>query len=424
VTHDSHAPVLADRTFQPAKGDLDAGDVPMLSGGAILGAVTDLDGNAVPGSVASLRPAGSNRLAFSRYRVEVLPKIEVDARGGFLVANVMPGEYRIEATAPRKSIVTSDVVNVQDGRQEQLEPLRLGPGNALSGVVLASDEKPIAGADVVIVQKGGWDDQRTPTDKKGEFTFDHLSSAIVNVRVEARGYLPATQQNVQPGVSPSLVFRLPDGLKIAGVVRDAETGNPVTRYAVRARRMGGLDDGRGRQGMNAEMERMFAEAMKAGDRVTQVKAKLDAVPGTPGMRLEYAPGDFGGRRFGDQGGFGEPKAEVEEHPEGAFTLLGLDEGIYVVEVDSPDYQKVRSERVTLRSGTPAPALTIVLPRGFDVSGRTTSSVDGTAVAGAMIDLVAVQPKGGEGRSPRRCPRAFRPPAWWGVVGIPTTAASF
>src|SRR5262249_16613161 len=68
VAHNGHATTIFTKEFDKASADLDVGDVPMSVGGRIFGSITDVDGNAVPTTTATLRPAGGNRLNFLRGR--------------------------------------------------------------------------------------------------------------------------------------------------------------------------------------------------------------------------------------------------------------------------------------------------------------------------------------------------------------------
>ena len=60
VTHRTHAPSLVERGFDDVIDDVDLGDITMLGGGALVGRVTDLGGNAIPGASLVLDTRGRN----------------------------------------------------------------------------------------------------------------------------------------------------------------------------------------------------------------------------------------------------------------------------------------------------------------------------------------------------------------------------
>lgn len=420
VSHTGHAPTIYDKQFTSKGGDHDVGDVTLTAGGSILGAVTDMDNNAVPGTTATLSPSGGNRLNWLRNREDLLPKLVVDGSGTFRVVNVMPGEYRIEATAPRKISTNTDTFTVVDGQEERLETLRLGPGHELRGLVVNQQGTPVASADVELNGGGRGRGFQTQTDKKGEFVIDHVpSEPAVTLRVQAKGYVTFVQPAVKPPEAAPFIVRLQDGLRITGVVRDQANGSPVTRYAAKARRVGGLPNanadlagGNDPQAMRDQFRRMMdgslseaeSAAMRAqfdemrrngggpgggrgnGGRRGGNNAGDNAGPGRRGGNngVEFGRGMMGGDPNGTQPG--DP-GEVLPRPDGAFSFTGLDEGTYVVDIGSPDHQRLRSERVVVQTGGVAPNLTLMLVAGLDLSGKVVSSADGSAIAGAQVELV-------------------------------------
>ena len=86
---------------------------------------------------------------------------------------------------------------------------------------------------------------------------------------------------------------------------------------------------------------------------------------------------------GGRGNLGKP----EDHPEGKFELTGLQEGVYVVAVQSPDHTRYRSAEIELRQGG-APFVNANLERGFHVSGIV-KDTDGNPLAGALVELRTV-----------------------------------
>ncbi|MCC6671050.1 MAG: carboxypeptidase regulatory-like domain-containing protein [Planctomycetes bacterium] len=431
VTHQGHAPGLVEREFPEGKNEFDLGEISLGRGGTLLGVIVDPQGNAVPGATAELQPGGGFgggpggfRMMGGRNRELFVPKVQVDANGTFRVANVMPGEWRVEAAAPRMQEETSPTVVVSEGVEEQMEPIRLQPAVVVTGMVVASDGKGVEGAEVFLSARQRMQrSYRAVTDAKGEFTIDHVAPEPLALRVTAKNYVTHVQGDVQPATGAPLIVRLQDGLRLTGTVRDANSGQPVDRYGVRIRRTGGLP-GQNREGENlqAMVERLRDEARRgnfegrnreemmreleraAGDMrevMQRAEAQMRAPRGVEGAGRGGEGGGRGGRGGrGPGGGFDVGQlfgglaqklpgdtGDAIQHHEGTFSFTGLDEGVYVVDIGSPNHQKVRSEQVTLRAGGTAPHLDVALPRGFHVEGTVLSSASGAPLAKARIELV-------------------------------------
>jgi hypothetical protein len=106
-------------------------------------------------------------------------RMHADGRGTFTAANVAPGEYQLRVAAPGYATATKQIV-VAPGERTDAGELQLRPGAAFRGkVVDAVDAKPIAGANVVVIDPAGGGDAASNAD--GEFTID---SDPGGVRVE------------------------------------------------------------------------------------------------------------------------------------------------------------------------------------------------------------------------------------------------
>ncbi|MEY4674196.1 MAG: hypothetical protein RL148_1980 [Planctomycetota bacterium] len=112
---------------------------------------------------------------------------------------------------------------------------------------------------------------------------------------------------------------------------------------------------------------------------------------------------------GGRGNLGKP----EDHPEGKFELTGLQEGVYVVVLQSPDHTRFRSAEIELRQGA-APFVNVNLERGFTITG-VVKDTDGNPVAGALVELRTVDTNnptagmnfGNFGQEAERMGRMFR-----------------
>ncbi|HEU4419132.1 MAG TPA: carboxypeptidase regulatory-like domain-containing protein, partial [Planctomycetota bacterium] len=212
------------------------------------------------------------------------------------------------------------------------------------------------------------------------------------LETSADGYLDNTLTGIDPTSSPPVLVTLQDGLRIAGVVRDADT-TPVTMFAVRANRVRGLPQPARSAGNFDDL------APRDGnlDEATRVQLRAREV-----LRESMGEGRRGGRGGPpDGGGGGGPGlrdlGRPERHARGAFVLTGLQEGIYEVHVQSPDHTRYRSAEVELRLGIAPPDLSIVLDDGVFVAGVVRSEA-GDPVAGARVEL---RPATADEGTPRR-----------------------
>ncbi|MCA8958448.1 MAG: carboxypeptidase regulatory-like domain-containing protein [Planctomycetes bacterium] len=451
VAHSELAPASAFKNFDDARGDLDMGDIKMVVGGSIVGSITDMQGNVVPGAEARLASDGRRgRFRFMGGNGEQDPVVLADASGTFRIAHIAPGRYRVTASAPHRQRASEGPITVVDGQEERLDPIQLGPGFELRGTVYKPDDSVVAGADVSVRSRDrrGRED-RTKTDEHGVFAVDHLPPGAYTVEVRAKGFLPQSKTGIEVTQAEPLVFRLEPGLYLTGKVTDAVTHEPVPKYGIRIHRVAALPNPeadkqreaaqklfermrelRGKestpeteaamQGLRKELEAMRSTGVdlrggrrggdqtgrggdrggRGGDRGGRGRGRggfagADRGPGSPG-----GPGGarFGGRGNGGPGGwnwgFGGNRpgdtGPMEAHANGEFRFDGLDEGVYVLDVGTPDHQKLRSERIELRKGAESPALNLVVERGLSVSGTVHAKSGNQEVPRASIELRVVE----------------------------------
>ena len=425
------------KPFDDAKGELDMGDIQIVVGGTIVGSITDMTGNVVQYAAARLSSSdrrGGFRGRSSRGGSRQQLVADANTSGVFRIEHVPPGRYTVTGSAPHRQRASKGPVTVIDAQEERLEPIRLGPGYQLIGTVLDSQGQEIEDAEVQI--RGGRFRENKDSDKKGKFLFDHMPPGEYRVEVEAKGYLTNTEHSgIEVTESGPLTIIMKPGLRVLGVVTDAVTGLPVTSYAARVRRMRSLP--------NPEADRQRAETSAIFEQFRQLRSANDGKPtevqqAEMGKLMEKlresggmgaAFGDRGGNRGGSRGGdrgssrggrsteissgrtntgdrgrrgrssfgnfdFGRrgnsnlpgDTGDVKEHPEGKFLFEGLQEGVYVVDIGSPDHEKVRSMEVELREGIDSIPLALVVQRGITVSGTVMSKSDRKPISNAEIEL--------------------------------------
>lgn len=456
VAHAQHAPGLFDRNVGEAGTEFDLGELMLTSGGELFGRVTDLDGIGIADAEVRLQPENDNRMWMQRGNEAAMPTLRTNGSGFYLFAHVSPGDWRITATAPRHTEGRSEVKAVEEGLRVEVEDIRLGPGWDISGLVSDVLGKPVANAEVIArprrdlgnqegnarAGRGGrgggpggpgggmffGGEQRGRTNDQGRFHLDHLPGALLDLTVQKEGYLRTTQSEIDPKLGQTIYVTLPDGLKIHGIVADAGTGAPVERFAVQAQWVRPLPSP-ALQGM--DMEQMFRQ-MRDGniDEGTrqQLRVQMESMRNQVGGMRDMAEAARGGPR-GRGGPAGQPDlGRARRHAEGRFTETGLQEGVYVVNVESPDHARFRSEEIEVRSGALAPEVKIRLITGFAVRG-VVRDTEGMPVAGARVQLLAAEEattaeaNAGRGRGEMRGPGQDMMRQFFAGFGMPAVQAT-
>jgi hypothetical protein len=124
-----------------------------------------------------------------RWGSSIEHNVMTDAEGNYQIKALAPeSNYSIEASAKGygRCQIQADASEAEDNRLN-VEPLTLSVANlSVTGVVVDSDDKPLAGADV-----SGYDDHqprcRTQTDTEGKFTLENICEGKIRISVNKRG---------------------------------------------------------------------------------------------------------------------------------------------------------------------------------------------------------------------------------------------
>jgi len=175
---------------------------------------------------------------------------------------------------------------------------------------------------------------------------------------------------------------------VRGTVVDARTGAPIERFTAQVRALRSVE--RPGPGLASEALRrklLDLRAQAADAKTAEERARSDALV----RELEEREASL--RTAG--GADGAARAPIDlhgatEHPGGAFEIGGLDEGIYAVDVSSPQHRQRSLAPVELRRDLPAASLYVELERGVSVHGTVVARQGETPLAGASVDLVRVE----------------------------------
>ncbi len=427
VKSDDHAVGL----FEKDMGDIQAGsagaatlevslgDLQLKSGGLVRGRVTDLDGNGVVDAEVTMEPDFRNRLRWQQNRRELLPTTKTDRSGYYAYPNVPAGRFAVTVLAKMHTPGRSDGFDVEEDAVLDVPDIALGPGYEVTGYVRDSRGEPVAGANVRLRRslsanaqseerqergrpqerggRGGWRsmarmggrDQNVETDEEGRFFVEHLPSAMLELRVRAEGFLDHEQDEIDPKLQRPIYVTMQEGLRITGLVQ-SPSASPVTAYAVSARRLRDLPDpNQPKVDFNDLMAKLQKPDLSEEDRralMRQMRGVRDSFAGS-------FRGVLSGGRGGWSGGRGREReaTKPEAHPGGRFALDGLQEGVYQVTVEAPEYSQYRSEEVEVRGGMRQPDLTITLDGGVYVAGVVLDRY-GDPIADAEVTLRTATPE--------------------------------
>ena len=209
-----------DPTFDPAK-----------PAGSIEGLVKDADGKPVDGAVvAILRNRGKDELPTAG---RPTPRLATTSGGGrFRLADVLPGEYAVTASAAEGAPARQGKVEVKSGQKTDLT-LTLGKGGVLfTGEVFDVGGGPIAGARALVRTQRDFKGPNEPggtylatSDDKGVFRI-RLVAGEHSLEVRADGYAPARDW-LSLSTAQSRRYRLNPAARLTGRVLDRGSKQPV-----------------------------------------------------------------------------------------------------------------------------------------------------------------------------------------------------
>jgi RNA polymerase sigma factor (sigma-70 family) len=295
----------------------------------------------------------------------------------------------------------------------------------ISGVVLDSDGKPVAGARIALILECQYQDMadrvalrpamEAASSREGMFGFHAVPPGIYLVTASARGWSPSERSNVVVGadeVTPGLELRLGRaGIRLAGRVLDAG-GGTIAGATLRALALG--PGGRpesartflGETAADGTFDMLllrgsYRVVADADGYVPEIFRLMLDVPRTHDFRL--APGAHVSGRVVDFTGASVPRAEVTLEPEamimqpsrlaavrtvragddGGFTFSGIAPGTYGVVARAGSSIGRAARRVVVTAANPATDVVIEVSRGAELSG-TVADDAGRPIPGARV----------------------------------------
>lgn len=372
------APGIEIRFTPGSEADFELGTVFLDEGGLISGRVVDRNGYGV-GEARVDFEAWSSRGRLAPWELAEDSWVVTDDDGYFEVADCIPGD-KLEMWAWKLNYAQGAARGVECPAQEV--ELILDATTAVRGTVLDPGGAPVAAAAISADYQGVSGDRWSrfaKTDAQGNFELSPLEAGRMEVKVQADGFLPASQWiDVQPGKAfEGLTFRLREGSILEGFVLDPD-GQPIYRAFVRCAQNGascGYE-------MTDELGRFRLGSLAPGpaeirvflSNVLRAEEQVHLEEGINHLQVDISPG------YAVQGrvvqGDGSPVAgatiraagdRASSQADGRFQLTSVPNGTHRLYVQKGN--AVSAEYDVVVDGMPVEGLKIVLKGSSRITGR-------------------------------------------------------
>lgn len=278
-----------DEPVEIDSGPLDGVEIVLEPGASIVGAVTGLG------------PSDLTQVAIRVWRNSRSRTATPDAEGSFSIEGVAPGTWRVIATKgdPGAERTVERTVTIEQGVTEVVVELPFERGLRLAGQVLEAGE-PMVGGRLNAGAPGDRNRQSTQTDHQGNFVFEGLKpgpNQLVISRPDFSG-MEFRSIDLQTDLEGVRIELEPATATVAGVVVDAETGQPLDfaqLAAADAATIGALAAGGDNQPLVASATASFSmnegkfelELREDADRLLVTRGGYESVQ----IPLSIAPGE-------------------------------------------------------------------------------------------------------------------------------------
>lgn len=394
--------------------------------GEIVGRVTGVGGEPIAGAEVRLEPyrdededgpggrgrrGGGGGFGFGRGGTAT----RSEADGSYRLTGIMPGSYRIRASARTYANFTSDGMDLPEGAQRTFD-IRLEAEKRLRGIVVDPSGQPIPDARIRVAGAlSGM--KRGSSGPAGRFEIGGLAGDVLRLDVNHDDFSQARLDEVFADAG-ELVVTLEPTYTVAGVVIDSVSGLPVERARIRVDRAttGEGEDGERRFGRRGGRPRrtdadgrFSVPGIEAGEWTVTVEAddylaftsdvlaipeaRVDALEllVVPGGRVNGVVRDTNGRPVANarviarlatesgetvergRGGTRVRPKTGRTDDEGRFEVGGLDTGKYTLSIDHDEYVPATISDVDVEIGARGKELRQTLEKGAEVSGVLTDS---------------------------------------------------
>jgi RNA polymerase sigma factor (sigma-70 family) len=204
----------------------------------------------VPAARVKGRVFGSGRLPLAGAvvtleggKVASQPKAETDEEGRYELSAVVAGRTTLVVTHEEHAPASKELVITEQGGEQRAD-FFLTQGRVLAGVLRSAAGPVIEGGQVAVYFEGR-ELGKAKSDEQGRFEIEGLPAREISLWVMADGHLPKLQRISQTG-QRNLQLLLQRSARLAGQVFDERSGQPVTEFRVRLRRVGAWAPGEGK----------------------------------------------------------------------------------------------------------------------------------------------------------------------------------
>lgn len=371
----------------------------------LAGLVIDQDGRGLADAPVRVRVEGIARQGGRQLQAAAQTEALSDELGRFVVDSLPSGRLEVTVELDGFRPLRRIVAAVPKG--EML--LQLEKGSALSGTVLGPDDRPLAGARVVVQSGTGRavPPSTTVSDEDGQYLIAGISSGDAKVTGHHRDYLADHRDVKLEEEDNRLDLQLGAGSRVSGWVVDTN-GSPVARCRVTLLPLTG--SGTSQTAVTAEdgnfaiepvapaIYRLTAvadrlapgeldEPLEVGpEEVAEIELVLPAGAGLTGRLLGLADEDVTAVRVSALG-TGGIRRGGEVSADGGYRIDGLAPGRWLVRADHPRGSRARGQvRIAVSQGEAS--LDLDLGSTYRVRGQVLA--DGIPLPGARVELVPAE----------------------------------
>jgi hypothetical protein len=325
ASHPDYAPCEVSMVRVGNQGDTRR-DIALTEGFVVLGYVRDFNTG---------QPIAKARMRLVDLMLSTLPPddarvvaatTESDETGLFRFDHVAPGMRSLSAAADGYGAQSVNDVSV--GQQPTVSrDFRLQPGVTMLGQVVSPSRQGIGGARITALSDSGVSSQgRAVSKPDGSFEIKELTEGTYSLIVEAQGWGTQRQNRVEANAQDVVVEMIQQG-SVEGQVKDRASGQPVTSF-------------------------------------------LAMVRGVIPNSQVY------GRRVGSQ--------DVKNDAQGRFSINGLDNGQYVVEIQAQGYAPTYSAPFEVTQGLVVSGIEVRVSPGGKLVGVVLNALTNEPVVGAEV----------------------------------------
>ncbi len=346
--------------------------------------------------------------------------VPVAEDGSFVIEDAPAGQVTLVAMVPGYPSGMSDILNLIEGTDMPGVAVLMERGLSVSGRVITSGGKAIAGAEISIYGRGnmgqlpgmggpfgGGQVTVAQTDGNGEFVLLGLTPGKFTVTARKEGLIPISRRNIDPANGDTLQLEMSEGGTISGVVTNA-SGQPVSGMSISLARQGGnrgampqaTSGSDGTFSLAGVPEGVFTVTAASGwgGKLNYTTASKEGVhPGDSDVNLIVAEGfritgqiiDPEGkpasglvvRVISSDGGNNRTNKWALVKFGGSFEVSGLPSGIYTVVVEARGGGLASTQVPNVAAGTEG--MQILLSRAMDIEGIVVAP-DGSAAANVWV----------------------------------------